>query len=216
MPASVAAFATRRRLTQFVVTAVISSGLRFRRVWPISFPLSWGPPSSPALLWPWMASQRCIWGQPAEAGGSTARVRWRLPSLPFTPSDGRVCASHSPFEAPGLRTTAAVSGSWWETTSVTQSTATFSLCTETTFVLQNVWGFPGGSVVKNPPARAGHTGLIPRSGRSPGKGHGNPLQYSCLGNPVDRGARGATAHGVSKGRTWLSDWTAPTIHSRRR
>ena len=49
-------------------------------------------------------------------------------------------------------------------------------------------GFPGGSVVKNAPANAGDTGSIPGLGRSPGKGNGNSLQYSCLGNPVDRGA----------------------------
>ena len=49
-------------------------------------------------------------------------------------------------------------------------------------------GFPGGSVVKNLPANAGDTGSIPGSGRSPGGEHGNPLQYSCLGNPMDRGA----------------------------
>ena len=48
--------------------------------------------------------------------------------------------------------------------------------------------FPGGSVVKNPPASAGDDGSIPGSGRSLGEGNGNPLQYSCLGNPVDRGA----------------------------
>ena len=52
-------------------------------------------------------------------------------------------------------------------------------------------GFPGGTVVKNPPANAGDTGdmgSIPGSGRSPGIGNGNPLQYSCLGNPMARGA----------------------------
>ena len=48
--------------------------------------------------------------------------------------------------------------------------------------------FPGGSVVKNPPAKAGDTGSILESGRSPGEGNGNPLQYSCLENPMDRGA----------------------------
>ena len=48
--------------------------------------------------------------------------------------------------------------------------------------------FPGGSVVKNSPASAGDVGLISGSGRSPGVGNGNPLPYSCLGNPVDRGA----------------------------
>ena len=53
------------------------------------------------------------------------------------------------------------------------------------------WGFPGGSVVKNLPANTGDTGdvgLIPGWERSPGGGHGNPLQYSCLENPVDRRA----------------------------
>jgi len=44
-------------------------------------------------------------------------------------------------------------------------------------------GFPGGSAVKNPPANAGDVDLIPGLGRSPGGGHGNPLQYSCLENP---------------------------------
>ena len=56
-------------------------------------------------------------------------------------------------------------------------------------------------VVKNPPANAGNIrdmDLIPGSGRSPGRGHGNPLQYSCLEKPMDRGAWRATVHGVSK------------------
>ena len=56
-------------------------------------------------------------------------------------------------------------------------------------------------VVKNPPANAGGAGdvdLIPGSGRSPGGGNGNPLQYSCLGKPVDRGGWQATVHGVTK------------------
>ena len=65
-------------------------------------------------------------------------------------------------------------------------------------------------VVKNPPANAGDlrdVGLIPRSGRSPGEGHGNSVQYSCLENPMDRGAWWATVYGVAKSQTrlkWLS------------
>ena len=62
-------------------------------------------------------------------------------------------------------------------------------------------GFPGGSVVKNPPASAGDTkdvGSIPGSGRSPEKGNSSPLQYSCLGNPIDRGAWQATVHGFAE------------------
>ena len=49
-------------------------------------------------------------------------------------------------------------------------------------------GFPGGLVVKNPPVGAGDSDLIPGSGRSPGEGNGNRLQYSCLGYPMERGA----------------------------
>ena len=62
-------------------------------------------------------------------------------------------------------------------------------------------GFPGGSVVKNPPANAGDTrdaGSISESGRSPGGGHGNPLQYSCLENPMDRGAGGIQSMGLQR------------------
>ena len=59
-------------------------------------------------------------------------------------------------------------------------------------------GFPGGLVVKNSPANAGDMGLIPGLGRSPGEGNGNPLQYSCLGNLMDRGAWWATVHGAAK------------------
>ena len=53
-------------------------------------------------------------------------------------------------------------------------------------------------MVNNPPADTGDTSSIPGSGRSPGVGNGNPLQYSCLGNPVDRGTWWATVHGVAK------------------
>ena len=60
---------------------------------------------------------------------------------------------------------------------------------------------PGGSVVKNPPANAGDSGSISGSRRSPGEGNGNPVQYSCLGNPMERGPRGATVHGVAKSDT---------------
>ena len=62
-------------------------------------------------------------------------------------------------------------------------------------------GFPSGSVVKNPPANTGDMGLILGSGRSPGGGNGNPLQYSCPGNLMDRGAWWATVHGVKKNQT---------------
>ena len=65
-------------------------------------------------------------------------------------------------------------------------------------VLHNLRGFPGGSVVKNLPANAGDVGSSPWVGKIPGEGNGNPLLYSCLGNPMDRGAWWATVHGVAK------------------
>ena len=60
-------------------------------------------------------------------------------------------------------------------------------------------GCPGGSVVENPPVNAGDMGSIPGSGRSSGEGNGNPLQYSWLGNPMDRRAWWVIVHGVAKG-----------------
>ena len=63
--------------------------------------------------------------------------------------------------------------------------------------------------VKNPPTNAGDmrdTDSIPRSGRSPGGGHGNPLQYSCLENAMDRGARQATVHEVSESNMTEATW----------
>ena len=68
-------------------------------------------------------------------------------------------------------------------------------------------GFPGGSEVKEFTCNEEDVGLIPGSGRSPGEGNGNPLQYSCLENPMDGGAWQATVHGVTKNRTRLSDFT---------
>ena len=75
-------------------------------------------------------------------------------------------------------------------------------------------GFLGGSVAKIPLASAGHagdtgdtgdSGSIPGLGGSPGVGNGNPHQYSCLGNPMDRGAWWTIVHGVAKSQTRLSD-----------
>ena len=61
--------------------------------------------------------------------------------------------------------------------------------------------YPDGSAVKNPPASVGDLGSIPGSERFPGGRNSSPLQYACLGNPMDRGAWGATVHGVAR------DWT---------
>ena len=62
------------------------------------------------------------------------------------------------------------------------------------------WGFPGGSDSQESACNAGHLGLIPALGRSPGGGNGNPLQYSCLENPMERGAWQAVVHRLAKSR----------------
>ena len=64
-------------------------------------------------------------------------------------------------------------------------------------------------MVKNPPANAGDVGLIPGEGRSLGEGNGNPLQYSCLGNPMDRGAWRPIVHGVARVRHDLATKSPP-------
>ena len=68
-------------------------------------------------------------------------------------------------------------------------------------------GFLGGSVVVNLSANMGNVGLIPGWGRSHGEGNGNPLQYSCLENPMDRGAWWAIVHSVAERWTQLSGFT---------
>ena len=74
--------------------------------------------------------------------------------------------------------------------------------------------FPGGASNKNPPANVGDTGyvgLIPESGRSPGGGHSNPLQYSCLEKPMDREDWWAMVYRVAKGQTWLKQLSMHSI-----
>ena len=82
----------------------------------------------------------------------------------------------------------------------------FISCNKCTSLVQGV-GLPGGSVGKESACNEGDLGSIPGSGRSPGGGHGNPLQYSCLENPMDRGAWRATVHGVEK------NWTPLITHT---
>ena len=81
---------------------------------------------------------------------------------------------------------------------------TFSLFTSPFLYLH----FPGGSDSKESSCNAGDPGSIPGLGRAPGEGNGNPLQYSCLENPMDRGAWRATVHGVTKSQTRLTEHTS--------
>ena len=81
----------------------------------------------------------------------------------------------------------------------------FKVCSNFSYIYVFVYiRFPGGSEVKASTCNVGGLGSIPGWGRSPGEGNGNPLQYSCLENPMDRAAGWATVHGVAKSRTCLS------------
>ena len=88
---------------------------------------------------------------------------------------------------------------------------TYSVSPYTWFL--HIPGFPGGLDGKDSACNAGYLGLIPGSGRSPGEGNGNPLQYSCLENPMDGGACQHTGHGVAK--SWTEQLTVlyPCIHA---
>ena len=79
-------------------------------------------------------------------------------------------------------------------------------------LISSLEGFPGGSDSKESTCSAGDLGSIPGSGRSLGKGNGNPLQYYCLENPTDRGAWQAKVHAVTKSWTQLSDFTSLSGH----
>ena len=77
-------------------------------------------------------------------------------------------------------------------------------------LIMDTHSFPGGSEVKKSACNAGDLGLIPGLGRSPAEGNGNPLQYSCLENPMEGGAWWATVHGVTKSWTRLNNFTFTT------
>ena len=94
-------------------------------------------------------------------------------------------------------------GAWWAAVcEVAQSRTWLKRLSSRSSIL------PTSSAVKNLPANAGDAGSVPESGRSPGGGNGNPLQYSCLGNLKDRRAWWAIVHGgVTKDQTWLSNYS---------
>ena len=88
----------------------------------------------------------------------------------------------------------------------TRNTNIFCCCSSVEYSLSSNIGFPGGSEVKASASNAGDPGSIPGSGRSPREGNGNPLQYSCLENPMDGRAWWAIVHRVAKSRTRLSNF----------
>ena len=87
-------------------------------------------------------------------------------------------------------------GAWWATVHRVAKSGT-----QLKRLSTHAHTFLGGSEVKASASSAGDLGSIPGSGRSPGEGNGNPLQYSCLENPMDGGAWWATVHGVAKSQT---------------
>ena len=95
---------------------------------------------------------------------------------------------------------------WWFFFFFLRQLALSTYCQETGNCFLIIWKdcFPGGLDSKESACSAGDTGSIPGSGRSPEEGNGYPLQYSCLENPMDRGAWWATVHGVTKSQTWLA------------
>ena len=106
-------------------------------------------------------------------------------------------------------------GAWWATVHrVAKSWTRLSDFTFTKLETENYQGFPGGSEGKASACNAGDLGSIPGSGRSPGEGNGNPLQCSCLENPMDGGAWWATVHRVSKSWTRLSNFTHSLTQSK--
>ena len=114
---------------------------------------------------------------------------------------------HFPFSSPDF---------FFIVTILLQQLFIYRYCPKFTFLLPLIckylslcweWGFPGGSEGKASACNVGDPGSVPGLGRSPGEGNGNPLQYSCLENPMDREAWQATIHRVSKGWTRLSDFT---------
>ena len=98
---------------------------------------------------------------------------------------------------------------FFQTKNLCLLTRTFDLFTvnviTTRFGLRYIFLFSGGSDHKESVCKKGDRGLILGSGRSPGKANGIPFQYSCLENPMDRGAWQATVHGTAKSRTQLSN-----------
>ena len=95
-------------------------------------------------------------------------------------------------------------GAWWATVhGVAKSDTTEQLTLSLSFYLCKA--FPGGSVGEESACNAGDVGSVPGLGRSPGEWNGNPLQYSCLENTMDRGALWATVHGVTNSWTRLGN-----------
>ena len=124
---------------------------------------------------------------------------------------GLPCSPPGELPDPGIKpvsvTSPVLSGMYFTTSVAWEAHVCISIYINLKYFLEYscFLGFLGGSVVKKPSANAGDMGSVPGSGRSPGEGNDNPLEYSCLWNPVDRGAWRATVHRVAEGWMPLSD-----------
>ena len=142
-------------------------------------------------------------------------IAWSLPTIPITPTlspfwhspntEALKCPVYLSTQHHFYFRTFVYTVSLWN---IFQVDFHIDTLTQPSFHLQaEIRGFPCGSEVKASACNMGDPGLIPGSGRSPGEGNGNPLQYSCLENFMDREALQATVHGVTKSWTRLSDFT---------
>ena len=122
------------------------------------------------------------------------------PSLPPCKDLGRGRGSHGCKRRAG-RGASCGRGEWFMPHVEGVSRGDSPIC----IALLTIWGFPGDSDGKESACDAGDLGSVPGLGRSPGGGHGNPLQYTCMENPMDRGAWRARVHGLTKSQMRLSD-----------
>ena len=134
-------------------------------------------------------------------------MKWTLSSVQFSssvvsdslwPHESQHARPPCPSPTPRVHSDSRPSSQWCHTTTMLISI----FITSCRLLYWGWWEhFPRGTVAKNLPANAGYMGSIPGSGKSSGEGNGNPLQYSCLGNPMDREAWWAVVHGVTK--SWI-------------
>ena len=137
------------------------------------------------LISPWLCAQKCVSSSPYKAMLYWIRSPALRPHLTLIPTS--LVVQWLQLCAPNVGSPGLIPG---------QGTRSHR---------PQLFSFPGGSDSKESAHNVGHPGLIPGSSRSPGKGNGNPLQNSCLGNPMDRGAWWASVHGVAKSQTQFSD-----------
>ena len=172
------------------------SGHKERRAWC-------GPKAQDQRDRVWRAADRRLVVKTKEGEGTSLVVQWLKRHVPNAGSPGSIPGQ-------GTRSCMPQIDPWCPNM---QPIQTQLLMSDFCLPIRVPWGFPDGSDSKESACNERDPGLIPGSGRSPGKGNGNPLQYSCLENPMNRGAWWTTVHGVAKSRTRLSNWVRTHTHT---